>query len=125
MIDENKNEQPLDLSYLREMSGDSADFMIEMVETFQKQTPIYMADLENAIAAKDWKNTAECAHKMKPTFFYVGRVDVRDHFQEIERNARDMKNIEEIPNLFNVAEEFVATLYVQLEVAKAELVKEL
>ena len=37
MIDENKNEQPLDLSYLREMSGDSADFMIEMLETFFKK----------------------------------------------------------------------------------------
>jgi transcription termination factor Rho len=45
MIDENKNNQPLDLSYLREMSGDSADFMIEMLDVFQKQTPIYIDDL--------------------------------------------------------------------------------
>ncbi len=125
MIDENKNDQPLDLSYLREMSGDSADFMIEMLETFQNQTPIYMADLENAVAAKDWKNTAEYAHKMKPTFFYVGRVDIRDHLQEIERSAREMKNIEEIPNMLHVAKEFVAALYEQLEVSKAELVKQL
>ena len=125
MIDENKNNEPLDLSYLREMSGDSADFMIEMVEAFQKQTPIYMEDLEKAIEAKDWKATSEFAHKMKPTFFYVGRVDVRDHMQEIERNARELKDIDSIPNAFNKAKAFVAILYMQLEDAKIELEKQL
>ena len=112
MIDENKNNQPLDLSYLREMSGDSADFMIEMLDAFQKQTPIYM-------------DTSECAHKMKPTFFYVGRVDVRDHMQEIERNSRELKDIDKIPNEFNKAKAFVTILYKQLADAKTELEKHL
>lgn len=125
MIDENKNNQPLDLSYLREMSGDSADFMIEMLDVFQKQTPIYIDDLEKAIDARNWKATSECAHKMKPTFFYVGRVDVRDHMQEIETNAREMKDIENIPNSFNEVKEFVSILYQQLADAKTELESQL
>ena len=125
MIDENKNNQPLDLSYLKEMSGDSADFMIEMLEAFQKQTPIYMDDLEKAINARDWNATAGCAHKMKPTFFYIGRVDVRDHMQEIESNARELKDIDSIPNAFNEAKEFVSILFQQLADAKVELEKQL
>lgn len=125
MIDENKNNQPLDLSYLREMSGDSADFMIEMLDVFQKQTPIYIDDLEKAIDARNWKATSECAHKMKPTFFYVGRVDVRDHMQEIEINARELKDIENIPNSFNEVKEFVSILYQQLADAKTELESQL
>ncbi len=125
MIDKNKNNEPLDLSYLREMSGDSADFMIEMLDTFQKQTPIYMDDLEKAIDAKDWKATSNCAHKIKPTFFYIGRVDVRDHMQEIESNARELKDIENIPSAFNVAKEFVFILNQQLAAAKIELEKQL
>lgn len=125
MIDENKNNQPLDLSYLREMSGDSADFMIEMLDVFQKQTPIYIDDLEKAIDARNWKATSECAHKMKPTFFYVGRVDVRDHMQEIETNARELKDIESIPNSFNEVKEFVSILYQQLADAKTELESQL
>ncbi|MBY0543043.1 MAG: Hpt domain-containing protein [Sphingobacteriaceae bacterium] len=125
MIDENKNNQPLDLSYLREMSGDSADFMIEMLDVFQKQTPIYIDDLEKAIDARNWKATSECAHKMKPTFFYVGRVDVRDHMQEIETNARELKDIENIPNSFNEVKEFVSILYQQLADAKTELESQL
>lgn len=125
MIDLNKNNQPLDLSYLRDMSGDSADFMIEMLDAFQKQTPIYMADLEKAVDARDWKATSECAHKMKPTFYYVGREDVRDHMQEIERNSRELKNVENIPAAFAEAKAFVEILYRQLDEAKVELEKQL
>jgi len=125
MIDSNKNNQPLDLSYLRDMSGDSADFMIEMLDAFQKQTPIYMADLQKAVDARDWKATSECAHKMKPTFYYVGREDVRDHMQEIERNARELKDIENIPAAFEEAKAFVEILYRQLDEAKVELEKQL
>jgi len=125
MIDQKKNEQPLDLSYLRDMSGDSAEFMIEMLDAFQKQTPIYMADLEKAIEAENWKATSECAHKMKPTFYYVGREDVRDHMQEIERNARELKDIGNIPTAFAEAKDFVEILYKQLDDAREELKKRL
>lgn len=121
MIDHNKNNKPLDLSYLKEMSGDSSDFMIEMLDAFLKQTPIYMDDLEKAVEARDWKLTSECAHKMKPTFYYVGREDVRDHMQEIERNARELKDIETIPEAFAEAKAFVGILYRQLNEAKADL----
>lgn len=118
MIDENKNKEPLDLSYLRDMSGDSAEFMLEMLDAFQKQTPIYMDDLEKAILAENWKVASECAHKMKPTFYYIGREDARDHMQEIERNARELKEIDGIPNSFGIVKDFVPILYQQLEDAK-------
>ncbi|MBP8067847.1 MAG: Hpt domain-containing protein [Pedobacter sp.] len=123
MIDQSKNNQPLDLSYLREMSGDSNDFMIEMLDAFQKQTPIYMADLGNAVAAKDWKATSEAAHKIKPTFYYVGREDARDHMQIMERNARELNDLENIPKAFAEAQAFVEILYHQLTEAKATLLK--
>ncbi len=123
MIDQNKNNQPLDLSYLREMSGDSNDFMIEMLDAFQKQTPIYMADLANAIAAEDWKATSECAHKIKPTFYYVGREDARDHMQIMERNARELIDLQNIPADFAEAQRFVEVLYRQLTEAKENLLK--
>ena len=123
MIDQNKNNQPLDLSYLKEMSGDSNDFMIEMLDAFQKQTPIYMADLERAIAAEDWKATSEAAHKIKPTFYYVGRDDAKEHMQVMERNARELIDLQNIPGDFAETQKFVEILYRQLEVAKAELLK--
>ncbi len=125
MIDQIKNTQPLDLSYLSDMSGDSAEFMIEMLEAFQIQTPIYMEELEKAVVAQDWKATSECAHKMKPTFYYIGREDARDHMQEIEHDARTLNNIENMPSAFAEAKAFVGILYKQLEEAKTELQKRL
>ncbi len=121
MIDQSKNHEKLDLSYLKDMSGDSAEFMIEMLEVFQKQTPIYIAELQSAVEAENWKATYECAHKIKPTFYYVGREDARDHMQEIEHNARELKDVEGIPAAFAAVKEFVEVLYQQLEDSKAEL----
>lgn len=121
MIDHNRNNQPLDLSYLREMSGDGNDFMIEMLEAFQKQTPIYMADLERAIAAGDWTAASACAHKIKPTFYYIGREDAKEHMQMMERNARELTDLEFIPGQLAEVQRFVEDLYKQLEIAKAAL----
>ncbi|MCY1543552.1 hypothetical protein D9M68_793740 [compost metagenome] len=80
-----------------------------------------MADLERAVAAKDWKATSECAHKIKPTFYYVGREDAKEHMQTMERNAREQINLENIPADFAEAKTFVDQLYQQLQAAKADL----
>ncbi len=124
MINEHKNNEPLDLSYLREMSGNSAEFMIEMLEAFQKQTPLYMQDLENAFAAGDWKATSEYAHRIKPTFHYVGRDDARELMQFIEKSSREQAQLEQLPAAMEAVRQFIKRLYVQLEEAKRSLAAE-
>jgi HPt (histidine-containing phosphotransfer) domain-containing protein len=121
MLNLEKNNHPLDLSYLSEMSGDSPEFMIEMIDMFKQQTPIYLDDLKKAIDAQDWSRTASCAHKMKPTFAYVGRDDAKEHMQWIEHHARDQQDLGEIPGKFDEVNEFVNVLYKQLDDAKAVL----
>ncbi|PTS97723.1 histidine phosphotransferase, partial [Pedobacter sp. HMWF019] len=108
-----------------DMSGDSAEFMIEMIDMFKQQTPIYMADLEQAVRDEDWTKASGFAHKIKPTFVYVGREDAKDHMQMIEHCARDLKDVNQIPTLFNEVNEFVQLLYKQLDQARAELEKRL
>ncbi len=121
MIDLQKNNLPLDLSYLRDMSGDSIEFMIEMLDAFAEQTPIMMTDLEQAINAQDWKTASERAHKIKPTFAYLGRDDAKDCMQIIENNTRDLINLQNIPANFSEIKTFVVVLYAQLNKARAEL----
>lgn len=125
MIDLTKNNEPLDLSYLREMSGDSAEFIIEMIDLFQSQTPIYIAELQKALSEENWTKLAGCAHKIKPTFAYVGREDAKTHMQMIEDNAAAGKNLETLPQACAEITEFVSVLYAQLDLAKAALAKEL
>jgi HPt (histidine-containing phosphotransfer) domain-containing protein len=125
MIDVNKNSEPLDLSYLKDMSGDSPEFIIEMIDLFKSQTPIYMSELKEAIVAKDYDKIASGAHKMKPTFTYVGREDVKDHLQDIEHGAREKYDMQQLTTAFDEVQLFIGTLYAQLDDAKSELQKRL
>jgi len=121
MINPAKGKEDLDLSYLREMSGDSAEFMIEMLDTLVEQIPLYIEDLQKAVDAQDWKAVSEFAHKVKPTFYYVGREDIRDYVQLIERNAKEGVNIAVIPSaLAEIKQEFDVIL-TQVAKSKAEL----
>jgi len=122
MIDHSKNNEPLDLSYLREMTGDSAEFIIEMIDVFKEQTPLYIAELQQSLNEKDWARLSSCAHKIKPTFAYLGREDAKDHMQMIEQAARE-KNVDETA-VTRACEEiisFTEILYGQLDEAKAKL----
>lgn len=125
MIDQEKNNSPLNLSYLSDMSGDSAEFMIEMIDMFKSQTPLYIADLEGSIIAQDWEKAAGFAHKIKPTLSYVGREDARGHLQYIENCAREQKDLTEMAGAFQEFKEFAEVLYRQLDKAKIELIKKL
>lgn len=125
MIDVNKNTEPLDLTYLKEMAGDSPEFIIEMIDLFKSQTPIYLSELEDAISQKDWEKIASSAHKMKPTFTYVGREDVKNHLQEMEQGGRDKTDMQQLADAFEEIRLFINTLYAQLDDAKADLQKQL
>jgi HPt (histidine-containing phosphotransfer) domain-containing protein len=121
MINEEKNRVPLDLSYLRDMSGNSIEFMIEMIDMFKQQTPLYISELEHALSQKDWPKVSSCAHKIKPTFAYVGRDDARNHMQMIEQNARELNQLEALPQAFQELTDFIQVLNKQLDATKAEL----
>jgi HPt (histidine-containing phosphotransfer) domain-containing protein len=125
MINEERNGAPLDLSYLRDMSGNSVEFMIEMIDMFKQQTPLYIAELEQALAKEDWAKVSSCAHKIKPTFSYVGRDDAKNHMQLIEQNARDLTSLDTLPGAFQELTDFIVILNKQLDVTKAELEKQL
>jgi HPt (histidine-containing phosphotransfer) domain-containing protein len=121
MLDIEKNNKPLDLSYLSEMSGDSPEFMVEMIDMFKQQTPVYISELKKAITDQNWQQVYSCAHKVKPTFAYIGREDAKEHMQLIEHHARDQDNIAIIPSLFEEINAFIPVLNTQLDDAKVLL----
>lgn len=121
MINPAKSKEDLDLSYLREMSGDSAEFMIEMLDTLVEQIPVYLEDLQRAVDAKEWKAASEFAHKVKPTFYYVGREDIRDYMQVIERNAKEEVNVDDIPSALAEVKAELNVILQQVAKSKAAL----
>lgn len=86
----------IDLSYLRDVSGGSNEFMMEMIEIFLEQTPIYFKQLEQGLKDKNWNTVKEMAHKIKPTLAFMGVETARQDMGDIERKARNLENLEEI-----------------------------
>ena len=120
-MQDNYDNHPLDLSYLTEMVGHNPEFMIEVFDTFIKQTPFYFAELEDALSIKNWDQVSNCAHKIKPTFSYIGRNDVKDFVQSIEYNARNHVALAQISINVERLKELLIQIYAQLELAKIDI----
>jgi len=82
-------ERVLDFSYVINMVGEDAEELIAVFETFLAQIPVYLEELDQALAHQDWDKVGRCAHKIKPVFSYVGCPDVKDLAQVIEQNAQN------------------------------------
>lgn len=120
-MEENYDNHPLDLSYLIEMVGHDPEFIIEIFETFIEQTPFYVAELEDALYQQNWKKVADCAHKIKPTFTYLGRNDVRDFVHKIERSARELLDLDKLPERVKELNLLREKIYIQIERSKIEV----
>jgi HPt (histidine-containing phosphotransfer) domain-containing protein len=111
----------LDLTYLNDISGGNIEFMIEMIDIFLDQTPMYFDQLASAINASDWKSVAEVSHKIKPTFAFMGADKAREDIQEIEKNARQLDRLDTIPAKYALIKTACDHLFAQLKQHKTEL----
>ncbi len=118
---DNKPSFKIDLSYLKEVSSGSSEFMVEMIELFLDQTPGYFASLDEAIKDKNWIKVAEVAHKIKPTLAFVGADLAKESMGEIENKARNETDLESIPQTFNQLYSFTDELFALLREARQEL----
>jgi len=118
-LDPNKLE--IDLSYLNEIAGGDAEFMIDMIDIFIEQTPVYTDQLIDAVNAKDWKTVGDIAHKIKPTLAFMGVNKAKEQMASIEQKARTESNLEEIAAEFAEVKAVCESLYTGLEKVKADL----
>jgi len=115
------NNLQIDLSYLNEIAGGDAEFMIEMIDIFIEQTPVYTEQLIVAVKEGDWKTVGDVAHKIKPTLAFMGVNKAKDQMASIEQKARSGNNLEDIPDEFAEIKAVCESLYSGLNKVKAEL----
>lgn len=111
----------IDLSYLDEVAGGNADFIIEMIDIFLQQTPLYVEGLKTAIDQKDWRKIAEVSHKIKPTLSFIGLIAEQEEMAHIEHQAREEINYEAIQSSFNKLQDIFDSAYKSLELKKSDL----
>ncbi|HEX8376203.1 MAG TPA: Hpt domain-containing protein [Pedobacter sp.] len=119
--DLDSNSLQIDLTYLNEIAGGDAEFMIDMIDIFIEQTPTYTEQLIEAIHSKDWKTVGDIAHKIKPTLAFMGVNKAKDQMASIEQKARTETNVEDVAAEFAEVKIVCEKLYTGLEKVKAEL----
>ena len=110
-----------DLSYLNEIASGSMEFMIDMINVFLEQTPLYFEQLNEAVAREDWKETGEIAHKIKPTLAFMGVEKAKNEMAEIERKARNLENLDTIKASLEDINLLCVQLYAKLAEHKQQL----
>lgn len=90
-----------DLTYLKELSNGSNEFIVEMITVFVEQTPIEIANMEKHLAAADWKSLRATAHKMKPSFAFMGIRELESVIKTIEDYSGNEKNLDLLPGLIS------------------------
>jgi HPt (histidine-containing phosphotransfer) domain-containing protein len=121
MSESSKPQFNIDLSYLRDVSSGSNEFMVEMIDLFLDQTPAYFEQLNQFVNEENWPKVAEIAHKIKPTLTFMGADAARESMAEIESNARSLINTETIGSTFRSLHEFSADLFIKLAEVRKEL----
>ena len=104
-----------DLSYLVSLCGDDEDFKTEMIETFLKNTPPLINNMKNYIIDSEWKMIGDIAHKIKPSFTFMGIHTAKDLILSIERLGRTQENVAEIPAMIIELESICKRAFAELE----------
>ncbi|WP_051666399.1 Hpt domain-containing protein [Pedobacter sp. R20-19] len=114
MNNTNEIENPLDLSFLKKMSGNSPKFILTMIDLFISQTPVLLLAVEDAISHQNWDRIASTVHKMKTSFSYLGRADITENLKNIEQQAIEHMDMKTLSMCFEEAKLPIAILTAQL-----------
>lgn len=88
-----------DLTYLKKLSKGDDDFVKQMISIFISQTPTAIQKMEADLSNKDWGSLRAVAHKMKPSFSFVGVTSLQEKIESIEDNASQGTNANLIADL--------------------------
>lgn len=87
-------EQHYKLARVKELAGGDMDFVQSLAEAFLEEVPEDAERLKKAVAEKDFYNTYQAAHKMKPTIdlFELGVLEdliVVQDWGKLEKTGED------------------------------------
>ncbi|MEO6903478.1 MAG: Hpt domain-containing protein [Bacteroidia bacterium] len=94
-----------DLTYLKSLSKGDDGFVKQMITIFINQTPAAIEQLEKSLISKDFLTLNAVAHKIKPSFSFVGINSLQAKLEELEKNALQQKDINSINILINEIKE--------------------
>lgn len=111
----------VDLTYLETIASGDREFIVEMIDMFMTQTPLYLDELKAEIMEENWTGVGSVAHKIKPTLAFIGVPSIMEMIARIEANAKKSENIEMIRADYAEIIQCLPVLFDNLKEAKANL----
>lgn len=105
----------IELSFLRSISENNEQFFREFIQMFLTNTPKTIEEIETAIHAKNWEKIRMAAHKIKPSFNYVGLKEQNLQAAKIEELAKKKEGMDTIIILMEHLKAACVIAFPQLE----------
>ena len=74
----------INLSYLKKIAEGNDTFVIEMIEMFLNKTPQALEQMNDCFKKQNWEELRKIAHKIKPSFAYIGLKEIQATLAIIE-----------------------------------------
>jgi HPt (histidine-containing phosphotransfer) domain-containing protein len=91
----------INLDFLREISDGNESFFKEFIQLFLNSAPQAIIDMQSCYDQKNWEALRQAAHKIKPSFNYIGLKELNQASARIEENAKNKSCFDEIPGLID------------------------
>lgn len=104
-----------DLTYLKSHSPNNPKFLLQMVEMILIETPPYLEKMKECLLSQDWEGLHLNTHKIKPSIDFIGMSkDIFETAKSLEENAKEQKNIDEIPSQYEKVNKAFQEAFVEL-----------
>ncbi|MCI4667038.1 MAG: Hpt domain-containing protein [Bacteroidia bacterium] len=111
-------ELEIDFAQLSMLSEDDPEFMIEILELIQDQSPGVLTEMKTQLQSGSYLALSATAHKYKSSINILGNSVIDNLVNSIEKNAKTEEKWEELDDL---VQEFESVCDRLLEAVKVEL----
>lgn len=113
---------PVDFERLREVCGDDAKMIDEIIELYFSQTSEQMSELADAVSARNLEEIYKFAHKIVGGSMTCGMNAIVRSMRELEQIGRGNQNGENAGQLFEQAQAAFEQMKEYLETNKKNLI---
>lgn len=115
---ETSKNKHIDLTYLKELSNGSNEFITQIISIFMTQTPEELEKMEKSLNAGNWDAVRATAHKIKPSFLFMGIKELESVINSVEDFAAKKTNLDQLPEMITKIKTICEQALVELETEK-------
>ncbi len=104
----------IDLDYLRKLSRGDTKFVEDIIALFLKNTPLAIKNMKNYYQQENWDDLMMEAHKIRPSFNFLGLKELEDAAKNIENSASQKINLDQVGDAIMKIEKTIDLVFVEL-----------